>query len=152
MGKLNFGNYAIIDEIKHDFEKNPDWWWKIKPPTSGDELSISRFLVQARIEMGPDGVRREYPPTNVEIAHREIALTFAGTNIPASETPVEEGGEPVLKAGTEVGEIEKILRLMPHEMVMEIWSALGEAVVGWGPLRSPKVKKNKPEETTSSPS
>jgi hypothetical protein len=149
MAKLNFGKYAIVDEIKHAFEEMPEWWWKIRPPTSGDELAISRFLVQARVEMGTDGVRREYPPTNTEIAHREIALTFAGTNIPASETSVEEGGEPVLKVGASLEDIEAILRQMPHTMVMEIWSALGEAVVGWGPLRNPKAKKNKPEETKS---
>jgi hypothetical protein len=137
-----FGKYAIVDNIVHKFEKEPDFWWNIKPPTSGDELQISRFLVQARVEMGLDGTRREFPPTNTEIAHREIALTFGGTNLAAKEGErVEDGGAPIAAANASVEEIESVLRSMPHEMVMEIWGAIADAIPGWGPVR-PKVKVN----------
>ncbi len=140
MAKKNFGKYAIIDPVKHDFEKEPQWWWKIKPPTSGDELAMSKYLVQARVEVGIDGVRREYPPTNTEIMHRELALTFAGTNIPAEDDqPVEDGGEPFIKADMSIEQIEARLRQMPHEMCVELWYAVAEACPGWGPIR-PKVK------------
>jgi hypothetical protein len=140
--KKNFGKYAIIDPVEHPFDKMPEWFWKIKPVTSGDELAISKFLVQARVEMGVDGVRREYPPTNTEICHREIALTFAGTNIPLDDsTPVEEGGEPYVKEGARIADIEAALRGMPHEMVLEIWYAVGEACPGWGPVR-PKAQNS----------
>ena len=95
---MKFGKYAILDEITHKFEQEPNWWWKIKPPTSGDELNMSKFFVQERVVKGVDGTVKEYPPTSLEIAYREIALTFGGTNIPADiEKPVEEGGKPVLK-------------------------------------------------------
>lgn len=134
-----FGSYAVIDEVTHHFEKEQNWWWKIKPPTSGDELSIAKFLVQGRSEMGLDGVRRDYPPTNAEVMHREIAHLFAGTNIPASETAVEDGGEPIIKKDASVEQIEAVLRQMPHPMVTELWDAVAEAVPGWGPLRQKKV-------------
>jgi hypothetical protein len=138
MADFDFGEYAIIDEVKHQFAKMPDWYWSIKPPTSGDELAMSKFLVQNRTEIGPDGIRRELPPTYTEIAYREIALCFGGTNIPAGGKkgkPVEEGGDPLLKENARVEQIEATLRKMPHEMVMEIWGAIADAVPGWGPQR-----------------
>lgn len=131
---MKFGSYAVIDEVTHNFEKENAWWWKIKSPTSGNELAIAKFLVQGRAELGMDGVRREYPPTNAEVMHREIALLFGGTNIPVSEG----GDEPILKKGAGVEEVEAVLRLMPHKMVLEIWDAVGEACPGWGPLRREK--------------
>ncbi len=128
---MKFGKYAIFNEAKHAFKEEEAWWWKIKPPTSGDELAMGKFMVNHRYETGPDGVRREYPPTNTEICHREIALTFAGTNIPSdSEKSVEDGGDPIIKNGATVEAIEAILRQMPHPMVMEIWDAIAESVPG----------------------
>jgi hypothetical protein len=138
---MKFGKYAIFDETKHLFKEEETWWWKIKPPTSGDELAMGKFMVNHRIETDRDGVRHEYPPTNTEICHREIALTFAGTNIPATEISLEEGGDPILKPGVTVEAIEAVLRQMPHPMVMEIWDAIAEAVPGWGPMR-PKAKSS----------
>jgi hypothetical protein len=132
----SFGNYAICDPITHQLEKEPKWFWKINPPTSGDELAMSKFLVQQRVELGTDGIRRDFPPTNTEICHRELALTFGGTNIPADlDKPVEDGGEPMLKTGANVEAVEAVLRSMPHPMVIELWDALADAVVGWGPAR-----------------
>lgn len=131
---MNFGNYAIISDIEHRFKKEPDWTWTIKPPTSGAEFEINRFLVQGRTQVGPDGIQREFPPTFTEIAYREIALLFGGTNIP-------EGGKgsasekPILKPTATVAQVEAVLRDMPHEMVMEIWGAIADAVPGWGPRR-----------------
>jgi hypothetical protein len=139
---MQFGKYAIIAPVAHNFENEPRWWWKTKPPTSGDELNMSKFLMQNRVLTGPDGVKREYPPTNTEIMHREIALTFGGTNIPATDKPVEEGGEAIIKVGDPVEIIEALLRQMPHGMVVEVWEALGEAIPDWGP-QFPKAKKKK---------
>jgi hypothetical protein len=148
MAKRNFGKYAIIDPVKHDFEKETEWWWKIKPPTSGDELAMSKFLVQARSEVGSDGIRREYPPTNTEIMHREIALTFFGTNIPAGdEKTVEDGGEPYLKLSMTVEQIEERLRQMPHEMLVELWYAVADACPGWGPIRPKAIKETSSSES-----
>ena len=129
---MKFGKYAIIDKVEHHFEKEPDWVWWIEPPTSGDELNMQKFTVNNRVEQGPDGVRHEYPLTLVEIAHREIALTFGGTNIP------DDDGKPILGENAPVGAIETVLKQMPHDLVMEIWKAIGEAVPGWG--MAPKVQ------------
>lgn len=138
MSDYNFGNYAIIDKVDHPFEKEPEWVWKIKPPTSGDELAMSKFLVQNRVEVDVTGTRREFPPTYTEIAYREIALCFGGTNIPKGGKggkPVDEGGDPILQEDAKVEQIEAVLRKMPHPMVMEIWGAIADAVPGWGPQR-----------------
>jgi len=139
-----WGQYALIDEVTLQFKNEPEWWWKIKPPTAGDELQISKFLVQERRELGSDGVLREYPPTTAEIALREIALTFAGTNIPGQpDDPLQmplRMPEPILKVGQSVHEIEEVLRSMPQAMVNEIWEKIAEACPGWGPSPRPKVR------------
>ena len=130
---MYFGKYAILGEIKHSFEMEPDWWWKIKPITSGIELEMSIFMGHDRIVSTREG-RKEQPPTNMEIAFREVALSFGGTNIPADpEKPVEEGGQPFIETGQPVELIEKALREMPRDMFMEIWKAVGEAYPYWGP-------------------
>ncbi len=144
MADFDFGKYAIIDVVEHHFEQEPDWVWKIKPPTSGDELAMSKFLVQNRVEVDSGGTRREFPPTYTEIAYREIALCYAGTTIPKggkNGKPVSEGGDPILPESAKVEQVEALLRKMPHEMVMEIWGAIADAVPGWGPQR-PKASKS----------
>ena len=131
-----FGKYAIVDEVVHHFEKEPDWWWKINPPTSGDVLNRSKFMFQGRVVTQADGTTREYPPTSIEVAHHEIALTFGGTNMPElPDKPVEDGGAPYITKDLGVDAIEHFLSLMPFDMVMEIWRAVGDACPGWGPER-----------------
>lgn len=129
----NFGKYAIAGGLTHNFEQEPGWWWKILPVTSGMELEMSIFLNHNRIFSNREG-RKEQPPTNMEIAFREVALTFGGTNIPADpEKPVEEGGPAYVTVGEPVEDIERALRAMPRDMFMEIWRAVGEAYPYWGP-------------------
>ena len=130
---MNFGKYAIAGELNHTFEMEPDWWWKIKPITSGIELEMSIFLNHNRIVSTREG-RKEQPPTNMEIAFREVALSFGGTNIPADgNQPVQDGGTAFITPDQSVEEIEKALRAMPRDMFMEIWKAVGEAYPYWGP-------------------
>jgi hypothetical protein len=129
-----FGKYAILDVVEHHFEKEPDWVWRIKPPNSGDELAMQKFMVNNRYEIDADGTRREFPPTYIEVAYREIAVTFAGTNIPGDD------GKPILADAAKVFDVENILRQMPHEMIMEIWKAIWEAVPGWGMNPLPKTE------------
>lgn len=133
-GNSVFGSYAIIDEVQHDFEKEPKLWWKIKPVTSGDELEYSKFMLHNRMYRDRNGNHVELPPTWLESAHREIALSFHSTNIPLLiDEPVAKGGKPILEPGATVEEIELILAAMPQDMVMEIWAAVGEAYPKWGP-------------------
>jgi hypothetical protein len=124
---ISFGKYAILDTVTHYFDQEPDLFWKIKPITSGLELERSKFMLHNRVVEGPDGVRRELPPSWLEVCFREIALAFAGTNITDAE------GKPVLADIATVLEIEAVLKQMPQTMVMEIWKAVGGAYPKWGP-------------------
>jgi hypothetical protein len=133
---IKFGKYALITPVTHPFEKEPELFWIIAPPTSGDELNLSQFLAIDRLVMMPDGTRVSRPAVNLEVAHREIALTFGGTNIAA------EDGQPILTSESTVDEIEEMLRAMPLEMVKEIWKAIADSVPGWGPVQ-PKEKNPK---------
>jgi hypothetical protein len=140
---MNFGKYSIIDKVSHTFEQEPDWEWVFKPVTSGIELQRSKFMLHNRVVAGPDGVRREFPPTWLEIAHRELALTFGGTTIPKDiEKPVSEGGEPILPDNVQIGQIEAVLQNMPQDMVMELWRALGNVYPEWGPVDPKEPEKN----------
>jgi hypothetical protein len=130
---MNFGKYSIITGIQHNFEEEPDWYWKINPVTAGMELDMSKFLAHRRI-VNAGGQRLELPPTSMEIAFREIALTFGGSNIPKEvDRPVGGGGEPLLKEDAPVEDIEAVLRHFPSTMLMEIWRAVGESYPSWGP-------------------
>ena len=133
---LKFGKYAIIDPVKHVFEREPGWYWMIKPPTAKDELAVARILSTDRTRVSVDGTRENLMPTTLEIALREVAVTFAGTNIPMSETDPT----PILSDGAAWEKVEEVLKDMPREMLSELWIAVGEAVPGWGP-----TKKNLPK-------
>ena len=129
----SFGKYGFIGETKHEFEKEPTWYWLIKSVTAGMELENSKFLAHRRLVMGPEG-RTELPPTAMEVAFEEIALTFAGTNIPADEEkPVADGGDPIIKVGAPAEDIKATLAKFPREILMEIWRAIGASYPFWGP-------------------
>ncbi|OHD20492.1 MAG: hypothetical protein A2Y38_06810 [Spirochaetes bacterium GWB1_59_5] len=141
--KVNFGAYAILEPVKYQFAKMPEWYWVIEPPTSRDELQMAKFYNAPQITIGPAGTSRPGLPTWIETAHREIALTFGGTNIPLADVAVEDGGEPLVKVGMSVDEIEAILGAMPQEIVSEIWAAIGAIVPTWGPYKGePTDSKN----------
>ena len=135
---MNFGNYAIIDNVKHYLEKEPNWYWEVRPPTVKDEISLARFI---RNDDQPVG------KFTIQIAAREVALTFASTNIPLDdEKPVEDGGKPILKSGATVEEIETVLETMPADMLFELWRAVGDAVPLWGPAKPPQGEAGGGEE------
>lgn len=149
--KYNFGDYALMGAVTYNFEKAPGWYWKIKPVTSGIELEMSRFLYRNR-DVEANGKSQYIPPLNLEICHREIALLFGGTNIPEdAENPVEYGGKPILPEGANVEQVEAVLRQMPKEMVLEIWTAIARANPDgkWGP-ELPKETASQPEQNSDS--
>jgi len=123
---MKVGKYALFEPVEYKFKEEPDLWWKIKPPTSGDELDIARFLNRGKYVVSTEGASREDAPTWIEIMHREIALTFAGTNI------ADDNDKPVLKENASVSGIEKVLKQLPHAMVLELWEAIAEYCPGWG--------------------
>ncbi len=129
---MNFGKYAILKPVTINLKLEPDWTWSIKPITTGEELQLSQFLNTERVAVLADGTRIGRPATNLEVACREIALSFAGTNIPGDD------GKPILPRDATVDEVEAALKGMPHELVMELWNAVGEAIPTWGPAKPSK--------------
>jgi len=126
--KIYFGGYAIIEGARYTFEKMPELWWDIEPITSGMELARSKFLYHNRVIEGLDGSRYEQPPSPMEIAYREIALTFGGTSMQF------EDGTEVLPKNANVFQIEAVLAQLPQEMVMELWREVGRLFPKWGPV------------------
>ena len=129
---INFGDYAILDPFEYRFKRAPELYWKIVPVTSGHELQRSRFMMYNRVVEDAFGNRTEQPPTAIEIAHREIALLFGGTNILTADD------KPVLSDKPSIRDIETLLEKMPSPMVSEIWIKIGELYPKWGPA-DPKV-------------
>jgi len=138
---MKFGNYAIVQPITYNFEKEPDWYWKFKPPTARDELALQQYLFQRRTRT-VEGVVEQLPATSMEIVFHQLALTFGGTNIPKYKEVDGEwvsAEEPVLQTDASVEEIKATLGEMPTDLVLELWIALGQHVPNWGP--SPKDPK-----------
>jgi len=128
MAEINWGKYALTGNKVHKFKEEPEWHWVIKPVTSGMEIEYAHWLNEAEGVIG------------IEIAHKQIALTFAGTNIPRGDKPEL----PILQKDASIEEIEAMLGAMPPDMVMELWEAVGDAYPFWGPARS--VEKDLSEE------
>jgi hypothetical protein len=133
--KSPFGSYAIIEPVRHCFADEPDLWWDIKPPTAGDELSLSTYMSKGKSTYRPDGgLETEDSPAWLDILFYQIALLFGGTNIPADpDKPVSDGGKPYIANKATMDEILNKLRRMPMEMISEIADAISESVPGWGP-------------------
>jgi hypothetical protein len=125
---MNFGSYAVLTPVTHEFEKEPTWSWTIKPIDMGAELAMSQFVSRDRYVVFPDGARAVRQITTEEIALREVALTFQSTTIPSDD------GKPVLAEGASVPEVEAVLMTMPPSMVRELWNAVGQACPPWGPV------------------
>lgn len=124
-----FGKYAVVNAAEYHFKDEPELFWKFKPATSMDELAMAQFYDNTnRTLTDRDGNPVVLGPHWIEVMWREIALAFGGTNV-QNESGVG------LKNDASVDEIEKFLAEMPRDMVEEIWSALGEAVPGWGPVK-----------------
>jgi hypothetical protein len=122
---MNFGKYAIVNTVTYKLQDEPDWFWKIKPFTTNAEIEVSKFLSsETEKSVGEFTVR--VPAVSLELAVLEIALTFAGTNIPG------ESG-PIIHSSATFEDVEKIVRNMPRKMVLELWEAVGEACPGHGP-------------------
>jgi len=137
MTEINFGSYAVIDEVAHPLEKEPSWTWTVKPITTKEELAISRFLQSGPITASSDGLTRTDVRTNIEIAMEEIALTFGGTTIPGPDKKT-----PVLAADASLDDIRALLKTMPIPLLDEIWAFVGVSNLKWGPAKKkePDVK------------
>jgi hypothetical protein len=144
--KSPFGKYAVIENVRFYFANEPDLWWEIKPPTTGDELALTRFLTTGRATYTADGgVETEGGPSWLDILIFEIALLFGGTNIPDDpDKPLQDGGKPFIKTDHTVDVIQAKLSFMPLEMITEIADKIAEHVPGWGP-KNPLGRKEKEE-------
>lgn len=124
--KINFGDYAIADSITYYLKKMPGTWWKFKPVTSGMELDRSKFMIHNRVITTSDGIQYDQPPTSLEIAYRELALTFDGSSLQ------RENGEQAIPIGSSIERIEALLRAFPQELIIELWVELGRHFPKWG--------------------
>lgn len=127
---MNFGKYSIVESLEHHFELEPEWYWRVRPATSGDDLAMAKYYVDNTRFVVIDGKRVEQPPLWMEVMYREIAMLFDGTNIPKDP---KKPSVPVLDKKASVVDVEAVLRTMPEKMVEEIWVALGEVNPFWGP-------------------
>ena len=133
---MSFDKYVVISNVEHHFEKDPSLFWVIKPPTIKEEIALSRFYQEGRLKI-VDGQRITYPWSSIEIAIRQVALLFGGTNVTKDGTD-----SLVLRDDASLDAIEKYLGSLPPSVVMELFTAIGDAVPSWG---KPSPKKD--EET-----
>jgi hypothetical protein len=135
---MDFGKYAIVKNARYHLANEPDWWWEFKPITAGDEVAMTIFIQQGRVDKDAEGKTILVPHPYQSIAMREVALSFGNTNIPLNE----KSDKPILTPSSSIDEIEAVLKQMPHELFKEIWEALGDAYPFWGPAK-PEGSKEK---------
>jgi hypothetical protein len=121
-----FEKYAIVSPVTHTFEKDPDYWWKIRPALLADEIELARFLQEGRVVIDEKGEKITFPWSIVESAVFQLSTLFAGTNL------VDEKGKELLPENAKREKVADVLKTFPTAVVLELWSALGEAVPGWG--------------------
>lgn len=143
---MDFGKYAVINDVAYRLEKEPDWFWEFKPPTAEEEIILNRFTAGGSVVTNLKGIERQVRSTP-EIALQELALTFGETNIPKDpEKPVSEGGEPILKPGMTLEAKKAIINTFPSAMFYELWRALGEACPGWGAAPMEEEEEDDPKD------
>ena len=133
--KSPFGSYAIIENVRFSFADESEYWWEIKPPTTGDELALTRFMNTGKAIYKPDGgMETEGSPSWLDVLVYEIALLFGGTNIPAdADKPVSDDGKPFISPKSSMSTIEAKLHTMPMDMLAEIADQIAKYIPGWGP-------------------
>lgn len=119
---MDFGKYAVIDNVTYNFEKEPELWWKFRPATVADEMEMQRWI--------SNGSKQNIQPTWVDVAYKQIAMVSVATNIPGAG--LEEGGSAI--------QFEELLKSAPIEMFGELWAALGDVNPLWGPPRPRPVE------------
>ena len=123
----NFGKYAILDNVRHTLEREPEMWWEFKAPTAKEEIAINRFTQGNSVKQSASGIERKIV-TNAEIALEELTLTYADSNF------VDDEGHKLISNNDSPDHIREIIRTFPKEMFFELWRGLGEACPGWGAL------------------
>jgi hypothetical protein len=131
-----FGKYAIVEVTTYNLKLEPQWYWKIKSPTAREDLKMQNFFSNPPQMTLPDGRIVNAMISNLDVTLFELGLLFAGTNIPKGDTPVEEGGEPLCKVGDSIETIVEALKDLPTDMIVEIWTAIGECTTGYGPTKA----------------
>jgi len=114
---MNFGKYAVVDNVTYNFQEEPDFTWTFRPATVADEIEMQRWIA--------DRTNKGEAPTWAEIAHKQISMVSVSANIP--DAGLENGGSR--------NQFEELVKQLPIEMLGELWQALGEVNPLWGPPR-----------------
>lgn len=133
---VQFGQYAILDNVRYHLEKEPEMWWEFKPPTAREEVAINRFTQGGSVKTSMAGIERKIV-TDAEIALEELSLTFADSNFE------DENGKALFQPDMKIDALKALIATFPRELFFELWRALGDAAPGWGSL---PVKNKEDEE------
>jgi|GEM_PF-5192589 len=135
MSNTRFGNYAVINAIKHEFEKDPQLNLSFRAPNAADELKVAQY-VSRQIPMPGSTPPYRYPNT-MEVMMFEIATLYDGSNIENSPTPasvpMSENIMELISTNTSFAAVYSFISCMPLTMLREVWIAMSAAIPGWGP-------------------
>lgn len=126
---VKYGKYTNIIPTTYYLKKEPEWYWVINPPTVAGELAVAQLLATDKRAIGESKSIKTQAPTTLELAIREISVTFGATNIPTSDTDLA----PLIEPYSTMPEVERIVKTMPRSLLLELWRAVGQAIPGWGP-------------------
>jgi hypothetical protein len=111
-----------IKQFTYTFPNIRNGWWRLKSPSEEGELSMGKFPEVCDYEYNQSKHRSKL----IQLAIREIALTYGGTNL------VFEDGLS-LEQSASIDEIESFLLRFSNQTIIGIWYAVGEVYPTWGP-------------------
>jgi len=142
-----FGQYAILDSKRYTLEKEPEWYWEFKVITSKDEVTYAQWQDAHVRHVEIDGRPVSLAPMGFEAAWYELAMSFAGTNIPGDD------GTPIVKPEMSMDEKQEVLKTFPGDLLSELWLGLKSVYPFLGPrLTKPKEEEGSTETDPSSKS
>lgn len=109
-------------QFTYMFPNIQNGWWRLKSPSAEGELSMENFFGVCDFEYNQSKHRSRL----IQLAIREIALTYDGTNL------IFKDGLS-LEQSASIDEIESFLLRFPNQTIIGIWYAVGEVYPAWGP-------------------
>ena len=131
-----WGDYAILDGVTHNLERKPEFFFNIRPITAADELAMQKIF--QKIEHFDADLNRIIPVSNLDAQIVEVAMAYAGSNIPHVKESVKDGklvqekfDPPAVGSPFEV--VREYIESMNRVVVEELWLAVGKANPTLGP-------------------
>lgn len=125
---MSFWNKIRPFETEYRPTESSEYYWRFKAPTVKVEEEMAAYITENAGSL-----------TTPEVAVKELARTFAGSNFPDPNSPTTDPYNPdfipALSDDATPEDVERYLREsgMPSALMFELWKKMKEVAPHWGP-------------------